>query len=565
MPAGIGVATAAQQATQYPAWQESGIYTGGAIVRYNGTLYEAKWWTQGFAPNKPVAHVWDTPWKLADVPAGNGGNSNAGSGGSTPVSPSQPSLPIPPAGDNDTGHFPGWHATQVYTGGEIVKYRGALYKAKWWTQGNPPGTLQNGGPSPWEPTDGKNPVPPANNGGNSASTGGQTPDNGGNNGNTGTGISVPTAPSRPVPTRAEAEAHERELTSSPRFQAVKQSIRTLPNHLVEKIEPGAKNNPANVKRVEQIISGERFGGMFPRRAPEYTYEYFLKAIGKFPAFCGTYTDGRDSDAICRKSLATMFSHFAQETGGHNVHDSVPEWQQALVYVREMGCSEDAGGGCDYNAECNPATWQGKAYPCGTNGDGSYKKYFGRGAKQLSYNYNYGEFSRTMTGDVRTLLDHPEQVADTWYNLASAVFFFVYPQSPKPSMLHVIDGTWQPNASDIKDGRVPGFGATTMIINGGVECGGSVEVAQSVNRMKYYRKFAKALHVPVGSNEKLGCAGMKTFDERSSAKMDVYWENDWASTGPYACRTVGYQTPYNALNPGDYIRCVEGIFNVKIAG
>ena len=57
-----------------------------------------------------------------------------------------------------------------------------------------------------------------------------------------------------------------------------------------------------------------------------------------------------------------------------------------------------------------------------------------------------------------LLDKPERVADTWMNLASAVFFFVYPQPPKPSMLHVIDGTWVPNDHDKANGLVEGFGS-----------------------------------------------------------------------------------------------------------
>ncbi|MDI8751985.1 hypothetical protein MJH54_30485, partial [Salmonella enterica subsp. enterica serovar Montevideo] len=46
--------------------------------------------------------------------------------------------------------------------------------------------------------------------------------------------------------------------------------------------------------------------------------------------------------------------------------------------------------------------------------------------QTAKNYNYGPFSDAMYGDVRPLLDKPELVADTWMNLASAVFFFVYP-------------------------------------------------------------------------------------------------------------------------------------------
>ena len=50
----------------------------------------------------------------------------------------------------------------------------------------------------------------------------------------------------------------------------------------------------------------------------------------------------------------------------------------------------------------------------------------------------------MFDDRRLLLDHPDFVADTWLNLASATWFYTTPQPPKPSMLHVIDGTWLPN-------------------------------------------------------------------------------------------------------------------------
>lgn len=54
-------------------------------------------------------------------------------------------------------------------------------------------------------------------------------------------------------------------------------------------------------------------------------------------------------------------------------------------------------------------------PCGKDKDGDFLSYFGRGAKQLSYNYNYGPFSDAMYGDVRPLLDKPELVADTRMN------------------------------------------------------------------------------------------------------------------------------------------------------
>ncbi len=50
-----------------------------------------------------------------------------------PVDPSEP-----PIGGN-----PAWEATKVYTAGSKVSYKGAVYQAKWWTQGDDPA---KGGP-----------------------------------------------------------------------------------------------------------------------------------------------------------------------------------------------------------------------------------------------------------------------------------------------------------------------------------------------------------------------------------------------------------------------------------
>ena len=116
----------------------------------------------------------------------------------------------------------------------------------------------------------------------------------------------------------------------------------------------------------------------------------------------------------------MLAHIQQETAG-------------LFYTEEIEKN-------DYCAEWT--TWVAVAYPC-TPG----KQYYGRGAKQLSWNYNYGAFSRAMLGDARVLLEQPELVASTWLNFASALWFFVTPQSPKPSMLQVLERSWAPNRQE----------------------------------------------------------------------------------------------------------------------
>ena len=98
----------------------------------------------------------------------------------------------------------------------------------------------------------------------------------------------------------------------------------------------------------------------------------------------------------------------------------------------------------------------------------------------------------MFGTVDRLLENPDLVASTWLNLASATWFYAYPQPPKPSMLHVIDGTWKPNKNDMKNRLEPGFGATIMIINGGIECGhGSEKPQAEINdTLEFLRKGYK---------------------------------------------------------------------------
>ncbi|MFM5687477.1 hypothetical protein ACET70_22085, partial [Aeromonas caviae] len=146
-------------------------------------------------------------------------------------------------------------------------------------------------------------------------------------------------PTQPTPTppdgsttpvymsQAELDAKEQALTDFPAMEAVKTSIATRDNLVVEAVQPGRADNPDNVKLVESLLSESQFNYLFPLRAPEYTYRGLLQAAAKFPALCSNYSEGRDAEAICRKTLATMFAHFAQETGGHESWRPEAEWRR----------------------------------------------------------------------------------------------------------------------------------------------------------------------------------------------------------------------------------------------
>ncbi|EPR5024766.1 chitinase [Vibrio fluvialis] len=380
----------------------------------------------------------------------------------------------------------------------------------------------------------------------------------------------PNNPNGYLVSRVELNAAKQAKTANPMYAIWAKALQTQPNSVVEAIEPGLASNPGNVQRVERVFPQSEWNYLTHMAAPEYTYTRFLRAIGKFPAFCGDYTDGRDADAICKKSIVTAFAHFSQETGGHIAKDNVSdnplaleEWQQALVHVREMGWSEGQEG---YTTGCGQNDWQNARWPCAA-GQG----YFGRGAKQLSYHFNYGAFSEAMfDGDATVLLNNPGLVADSWLNLASAIWFFLTPQAPKPAMLHVIDRTWVPSQREIDAGIGYGFGTTINVINGGIECGEqNKDKGQPVNRIRYWEGLAEHYQIPQQPDEKNTCWQQTPYGSLNlNGATDVLytnWDGNWKyypdRPGGYSfeCELVGFQTAYSALVEGDYEKCVTNFY------
>ncbi len=380
----------------------------------------------------------------------------------------------------------------------------------------------------------------------------------------------PEQPNGYVVSRSDINLAENAKTADPMYDIWANALATAPNTVVDEIRPGLASNPVNVLRAEKVFPETEWEYLTQMAASEYTYTRFLQAIGKFPAFCGDYTDGRDADAICKRSIMTAFAHFAQETGGHIAVDNtwdnplgLEEWQQALVHVREMGWSEGQPG---YTTGCGQNDWQNKRWPCAPN-----QGYFGRGAKQLSYHFNYGAFSEVMfDGDATVLLNNPGLVADSWLNLASAVWFFLTPQAPKPAMLHVIDRTWEPSQLETSAGIGYGFGTTINIINGGIECGEqNADKGQPVNRIRYWQGLSGFYQIPIEADEKDTCWQQLPYGSLNlSGATDVLftnWDGDWSYHADrpggvsFECKLVGYQTAYSALVTGDYEKCVANFY------
>ncbi len=138
------------------------------------------------------------------------------------------------------------------------------------------------------------------------------------------------------PTDAQLAASEQSLVDQTNglIALMRDALRVFPDDDVNAVVPGRAANPSNVRRVESILSEQKFDQLFPVRHTSYSYVNLLRGIAKFPAYCSDFSDGHDANAICRKLLATSFAHFVQETGASRPRKSAP-----AIRITTMRCSQ----------------------------------------------------------------------------------------------------------------------------------------------------------------------------------------------------------------------------------
>ena len=261
------------------------------------------------------------------------------------------------------------------------------------------------------------------------------------------------------------------------------------------------NHIGNSSNLPKYLDEEKWNELFPRRygiglkdsvnhiADFYSFKTFLSVAKVFPDFL---SEGNQTDQ--KRELAAFLANIAQETSGG--WDAAPGgYFQWGLYFLEEGMPGRLG---------NYADTTKKKYPPVAD-----KYYFGRGPKQLSWNYNYGQFSEAWYGNKDTLLLHPELLSkDPIASFASALWFWMTPQYPKPSCHDIIIGKWTPTAKDVQQGRVPGFGSTVNVINGGIECGKGDDLKQTKYRYLYYKYFCSFFKISPGDN--ISCSNQEPF-------------------------------------------------------
>ncbi|XP_020079846.1 basic endochitinase C-like [Ananas comosus] len=261
--------------------------------------------------------------------------------------------------------------------------------------------------------------------------------------------------------------------------------------------PPSPPSPAG-EGVASIISSALFDELLLHRNDDscpargfYQYEDFIAAADAFVGF------GTTGDLDTRKREIAAFlaqTSFATTGGSPSAPDEPYAWGYCIV--------EQVNVTWDY---CVPIT----LWPCAPG-----KEYYGRGPFQLSYNINYGLAGKALGVD---LLNDPDLVAtDPTISFETAFWFWMTPQLGKPSCHDVITDRWIPSDFDIQRGRLPGFGVTTNIINGMLECGHGID-SRVAHRIGFYKRYCDILGVSYGDN--LDCYNQWPFPWRRAVKKD----------------------------------------------
>jgi predicted chitinase len=203
--------------------------------------------------------------------------------------------------------------------------------------------------------------------------------------------------------------------------------------------------------LANVLSKSYFDSIFPlaSRNAVYTYEGLLAASASYPAFANT-----GSLDTCRQETAAFLANIARETG---------RLRYAEEIAKSVYCSTRTGCACDSSAT-DQATW-----------------YYGRGAIQLTWNYNYCSAGTALSAD---LLGQPSLVhTDAKYAWATALWYWMTSKGGAAATCHdAMTGTGA-------------FGDTIRAINGG-ECGGGGygSVTAVTERVNAYIEYAKGLGI-----------------------------------------------------------------------
>lgn len=252
---------------------------------------------------------------------------------------------------------------------------------------------------------------------------------------------------------------------------------------------------------------------------------------------------RNSELNNKRELGAFLANISKETTGgwqlpigSGSEGDYAKW--GLYFVHELGynSSNSAGVYSQTHTEYPPNPAVG---------------YYGRGPIQLSWNYNYGQFSKFLFNDKSILLNNPDSIQrDGVLAFKSAIWFWMMPQCPKPSCHQVMHDLWEPEKDEYLSSKmyVKGFAHTNNIINGGLECrstSSSAFTEKVVLRSELYKYYLSVLGL---NSSQIASENTNTFStlcyESGSNAMQDYTSCALAKN----LNTSEFASPYFTIYP-----------------
>lgn len=232
-----------------------------------------------------------------------------------------------------------------------------------------------------------------------------------------------------------------------------------------------------------------------------TYNCMVAATLLFPEIASS----SDIEAN-KREIAGWLGIMSQETTGGGCMQPVQDIGGGQCQCSPTWCDGQPNGGCAAWGMCKIAEAGGtyctssSTWPCQEG-----RSYKGRGPKQLSYNYNYGQFSEEFCGDKMVLLENPDWVetnkllawtSAAWFWMTGGACNSAAGEICKPGVHEVFTGTKTMCPADIEAGRVHGLGWATNVVNGGLECGPEQDTCdyRVWSRVRFYEHFCDVLGV-----------------------------------------------------------------------
>lgn len=216
---------------------------------------------------------------------------------------------------------------------------------------------------------------------------------------------------------------------------------------------GGSTNPSE-HRVGKYVDLGTFLNAFNGKDPKYTYQALLDAVDLFPDFAACCSETQK-----KREIAAFFAHVQHES---DYLHATEEYTPPSLYC-QMGM-----------------------YPCAEG-----KSYHGRGALQLTWNYNYS-FAQDYFASIGrvyspSLVDVPEQVSQNEELLWTTALWFWMVGDPS-----YVNDTMHDRL------EAQGFGSTIRKINGALECDGAGP-QQVQQRVDYYLEWCERLGVDPGTD------------------------------------------------------------------